>query len=297
MLATAGLAVFAMLIDGLGQNHLHARERYFWGIVGTVTVFMMLPISEPVWHFIPALQVVQFPLRFNAVLVVTCAVLVTLAMGTVLRHERKFQAALLLCAALGLVIPSIIALGTHLIYARVMGPPSINHLTKKVGAANAGTRVLLDAAEISRYNSFLPRWSTSDLFANKPEAVQAMKNLTTQPNKAYLVEGKGSVMVQRWQPPHIELAVKGETALQVGLLQFYYPGWVARLGEGSTRLEVGPSSPDGLLEVQVPPGRHRVRIERESLPEEQAGKIISGVSFALLGALIVGLRWKSRSIA
>jgi hypothetical protein len=171
-----------------------------------------------------------------------------------------------------------------------MGPPSLNRLTEKLGAANATTKVLLDAAIISRYNSFLPRWSTADLFADTPEAVQAMKNLTAQPDKATLVEGKGSVLVKDWRPPHIELAVNAETALQVGLLQLYYPGWVARLDGVSTRLEVRPSSQDGLLEVKVPPGKHRVLIEREPLPAERAGQMISGVSLALLGALALGWR-------
>jgi hypothetical protein len=290
MLTTAGLAVLAMLIDGLGQNRVHARERLFWGAAGIVVVFMMLPISEPVWRSIPVLHAVQFPLRFNAVLVAACAALVTLAMRTVLHRERKFQATLLLCAALGLVIPSIVALGNNLVYARVMGPPSLNRLTEKLGAANATTKVLLDAAIISRYNSFLPRWSTADLFADTPEAVQAMKNLTAQPDKATLVEGKGSVLVKDWRPPHIELAVNAETALQVGLLQLYYPGWVARLDGVSTRLDVRPSSQDGLLEVKVPPGKHRVLIEREPLPAERAGQMVSGASLALLGAL--ALWWR-----
>jgi hypothetical protein len=91
--------------------------------------------------------------------------------------------------------------------------------------------------------------------------------------------------VQRWQPPHIELAVKAETALRVELLQLYYPGWVARLDDGPIRLEVGPSSPDGLIEVKVPPGTHRIRIGRESLPEERAGQAISGVSLGGLAGI------------
>jgi hypothetical protein len=150
--------------------------------------------------------------------------------------------------------------------------------------------VLFDAAIISRYKSFLTRWSNPDLFADTPEAVQAMKNLTTQRGRATLVEGEGSVRVQRWQPPHIELAVKADAALRVDVLQLYYPGWVARLDDGSTRLEVSPSSPDGLLEVKVPPGTHRILIDRESLPEERAGQVISGVSLAGLAGFVLWLR-------
>jgi hypothetical protein len=149
--------------------------------------------------------------------------------------------------------------------------------------------VLLEAANISRYNFFLPRWRNPDLFADTHEAVQALKDLTTTSDKAFLVEGKGRVQVQHWQPPHIELVVKAETELQVGLLQLYYPGWVARLN-GTTRLEVRPSNLDGLLEMKVPPGTHRILIERESLLEERIGQTISGASLVLLGALVAGRR-------
>jgi hypothetical protein len=154
----------------------------------------------------------------------------------------------------------------------------------------------LEAAKISRYNSFLPRWGASELFADTPEAVQTTKNLTTQPDKAYVVEGKGSVLVKDWRPPHIELAVNAETALQVGLLQLYYPGWVARLDGVSTRLEVRPSSQDGLLEVKVPSETHRISIKREFLPEERAGQVISGVSLAVLAGFFLGLHFRRSPI-
>lgn len=51
---------------------------------------MMLPLSEPVWRSLPC-NLSSFPMRFNTVLLVACAVLVTLAISMVLQRERKIQ--------------------------------------------------------------------------------------------------------------------------------------------------------------------------------------------------------------
>jgi hypothetical protein len=121
-----------------------------------------------------------------------------------------------------------------------------------------------------------------------------MENLAARPDRASLVEGEGKVRVQRWHPPRIELTVQAETAVKVRVLQFYYPGWVAMADDGSARLEVGPSGPDGLLGVNVPPGTHRILIEREPLPEERAGQLISGVSLATLVGISLWMRSRRR---
>jgi hypothetical protein len=292
-LATAGLALLALLVGGLERNGIHARERFFWGAVGTLTVLMMLPTSDPVWRFIPALQQVQFPWRFNTVLLAACAVLVTLAFAAVLQGERKSRASLLLGASFALCLPSVLALGNQLALAREMGTPSLDRLAERFGGAGyPDLAARLNATQNDRYDSFLPRWAPQAKaevfrFANGARAQwDAGTNVTP---------GSAQIRIARWQPPLIELEVETDAEARIDLHQYFYPGWVARLDGGSTRLEVGPSRPDGLIEVKVPAGAHRIRIGRESLPGERAGQAISGASLVLLGALAVGRRRRSGS--
>ena len=114
--------------------------------------------------------------------------------------------------------------------------------------------------------------------------------LGREANGGALTQGLTRIQVTRWQPPTIELLVNTDIETRIKLHQYFYPGWAARLDDGSTRLEVRPSSLDGLLEVQVPSGVHRVLIRRESLPQERVGQVVSGVSLAFLGVLIVRRR-------
>jgi hypothetical protein len=278
-LASAALVLLAMLVGGLRKNCGFARERLFWGAVGALAVFMMLPPSEPVWRLIPSLQFVQFPWRINTVLTVACSVLVALAVGTVLHRESKFQAALLLGATLGLLLPSILALGNHLVLAREMNPPSLDRLVERLGADYPDLAMRLIAAKHSSSEYLLPRWLPRD----QKESSRLMDvSITAPPRGAvHFTQGPAQIHITRWQPPHIELAVTTGVETRINLRQYFYPGWVARLDGSPTRLQARPSRPDGLLQIQVPPGTHRVLIAREDLPEERAGQVISGISLAL----------------
>jgi hypothetical protein len=297
-LHSLGIIVGAMMLVAAGvwllgrktQPENERREAGFWIIVATLAFFMMLYPSKPVWERVAIIQMVQFPWRFGIVLTFAMIALVVLWADTLRKQRLSAYPAPALILSMVILYQVIPTLKDYLLIRHWTSVPSLDHLIEEMGGANATTKALLDAAKISRYNSFLTQWSPPDLFVDTPEAVLDMIKLTKKPDKAYLVEGMGSVTMQRWQPPRIELAVKAETALQIGLLQLYYPGWVARLDGGSTRLEVRPSSPDGLLEVQVPPGTHQVRIEREALPEERAGRIVSGVSLVGLAGFVLWLR-------
>ena len=292
-LATAGLALLALLAGGLGRKGTHARERFFWGGVGTLAVLMMLPASDPVWRVIPALQQVQFPWRFNTVLLAVCAALVTLAFATVLQGERKFVGFLLLGGSFALCIPSILALGIQLVLAREMGTPSLDRLAERLGTGYPDLAARLNATKNDRYDSFLPRWVPQE----SPESFRFENDVQARWGKGMsITQGSAQIRMTRWHPPHIELAVETGVEARINLHQYFYPGWVARLDDNSTRLEVGPSSPDGLLEVKVPPGTHRILIGREPLPEERAGQVVSGVSLVLLGALAMGRRRWSGSM-
>jgi len=165
--------------------------------------------------------------------------------------------------------------------------------------ADAGTGVsstydraamFLGAAKLSRYNSFLPRWSNPELFVDTTASVQSMEKLATRQDKARRVACNGDILITRWQPPQIELLINAETPLKVEVLQLYYPGWVARIDGGTARLDITPSSPDGLLEIRIPSGTHRIFMERESLPQERAGQSISILSIFILSGFGFWLR-------
>jgi len=273
------------------------RESTFWLLAAGLAFFMQLYPSKPLWDWLTVLQEVQFPGRFNTVLTLAMVVPVAFWIRAKEMSSVGREPAMWAIVALLVVLNSMPVLKRYPQYGLWSATPTLDGLISGVNEVRSKVRgsgsaemdhdaALLEAARISRYNYFLPRWSNPELFAETQESVREMEHLASRRDHAYLADGEGSVMVKRWQPPHIDLSVTAGTGMQVGLLQFYYPGWVARLDGGTTRLEVEPSRPDGLLKVEVPPGTHSIVIEREPLPEERAGQLISGAALLLLGAIV-----------
>jgi len=285
-----GVVVGAMMLVAGGvwllgrklQQGSARREATFWVVVALLAFFMMLYPSKPVWDRVAIIQMVQFPWRFGTVLTLAMVALATLWVDTLRNQQIAAQPAQALILTLILLYQAMPTFKDYLLIQHWTTEPTLAHLMEEIGGTDATAGALLGAAEISRYNSFLPRWSNLSLFVDTPEGVRAMEDVAATPDKAFLVEGEGGVRIRRWQPPYIELTVQAKTAAEVGILQLYYPGWVAIMDNAGARLEVGPLRPDGLVMVKVPPGRHRILIKREPLPEERAGQLISGVSLAVL---------------
>ena len=68
--------------------------------------------------------------------------------------------------------------------------------------------------------------------------------------------------------------------------QYYYPRWTASV-YGGLPLAIKPAMPEGLLEIEVPPGNHEVLLSIPATPAERVGCWISAVT-ALLGMVLAG---------
>ncbi|MDO8347223.1 MAG: hypothetical protein Q7S85_04945 [Rugosibacter sp.] len=273
------------------------REAGFWLGIACLAFFMMIYPSKPVWEAVAILQAVQFPWRLAAILTLAMTLLVTLWIDVALPKRFLAHPASALILGMLLLYQAIPTLKEYAQVGMWSMTPRLAGLTAVINKmeANAGAEggagygqaaVFLGAARLSRYNSFLPTWSNPELFADTAESVRALEKLASRPDKAWPVAGKGRVLVTHWQPPRIELLADAQTPMKIEVLQLYYPGWVARLEGVAARPEVAPSRPDGLLELQIPAGKHRVVIERESLDQERAGRMISILSMLVLSGYL-----------
>jgi hypothetical protein len=67
--------------------------------------------------------------------------------------------------------------------------------------------------------------------------------------------------------------------------QFYYPRWRARLLPDGKPLLIEPVFPQGLIEVQAPPGRQQILLEIPRGLDEQIGNWLSGLGILACGFL------------
>lgn len=137
---------------------------------------------------------------------------------------------------------------------------------------------------------YRPRWVPKDVF--QPEIVTELSN---KYNKVAITGGEGQLFIQQWKPREIILQTDATTDINLTLGQFYYPGWNAKLKGESSIISVQPSPQEGLLNLQVPPGNHKVIVSLNAGKEEWLGIIISAISALIALGLFFWFRNSDRA--
>ena len=277
------------LLTSAATNQLGTlRIVWFFVAVLGASIFMMLPLSDFVWRLFPRLQIIQFPWRICSVLTVAATVLAALGLDS-LRTPLTGQC-LLLVYFMGLGAVGGLAYTGEAMWSFVENAP-------KESLATNGYHL-----EVPEYR---PRWAvqpireTIDAVRKTPAEVEqetgsingiawvSLANNSADPLiGARFVHGAGDVSIKEWRSRHVALETSNKSASTIQVSQLYFPGWTAR--SGGRALVLRPSVPEGLIEIELPPGTHEIEIILEALSPEKVG---NRVGFASASLWVVLLAW------
>ena len=187
------------------------RLALFWITVALITLFLMNRPSAFVWNLARFLQFLQFPFRFNIMLVICVAALVPLAYPY-LKTAKVFT--VVLCALLGVWL----VVDVH--YSRT------NFFA--TGVANRNLRLDYEPLILRQMDApeMLP-------IPGNPSAMSSISGfdwfIATHPPRAVSLEAigrqsSGTVVVQSWQPRHIVLKIDALRSTVLKVNHFYYSG-------------------------------------------------------------------------
>jgi hypothetical protein len=275
VLTTIFLASGAYWLSRTSSDAKIKRAALFWTTTAAICFFMMTPVSKPLWKLIVVLQRVQFPWRFNIILLLATTVLLSLSLHAI---KRPFTPKLYVIGALALLlITSWIPLTFWAAWRNV--PLSDPQKEEKLEDVSNRLRQRKDVDE------YRPIWAALQSRNVNPfikELIQPGRNQS----HVELIEGMGRVSVERWEPGFILLKEESTGGMVLDVDQFYYPGWAAYMDE-SQPIALEPSSDKGLLRISIPGGRHLVRLSLERKRPEQLGRALSAISLALFLVLII----------
>lgn len=264
----SSLAYGAWLFSRM-QTHLAIRrELNYWLVIVFLSFLMTMPVSSFIWEWIPVLQKLQFPWRFNTILTLAAVTVFALAVSEhediqFLLHGRKPIAIWLLL--LGVLLGSELVYGFKPIFINRMGHENV-------------TKYLVTSRSPLEYR---PYWVPAERFSLGK--IGAFAAATPQVKSD---QTETSWQIKKWQPRSVVLAVNAVTESQLTLHHFYYPGWSGFIDSPATQLQVKPSA-TGLIQFPVPAGQHEVTLTLQPLPEERAGIAISFA--AILVWLVLGI--------
>lgn len=279
VMTVVGVGLSASFLARNSPDAFIRRQTRFWLVIAALAVFMMFPLSKPIYQLFPSLQMIQFPWRFNTVLTLAVSVLVAVGFASI---RKPYSDSVIIA----LVIGGALLLHWIPITARPLLETSLGNNPYLSGSPSPRKKLGHDTLE------YRTRWAMGDYEQLLLRLRDYQGNLT----KARIVDGDGNVTVQVWKPRHIVMLVDAKIESILEVSQFYYPTWTAML-DNKSLMAVQFSKPDGLVILSVPPGRHSLELRFAKTRYEALGMKVSFGTIIMLLCIqlfVSGRNWVRR---
>ncbi len=210
----------------------------FWITVCGFSVFMTLRLSWQLWdHIHPLHDAIQFPWRFNGLLCIGALALIAIFLANVSREVQPLR---------------IAYTGSLILVVIIWLCASCNVYLRNNADVPSGPRYT--EPSISDNDGWLLAWIA-------PGTQQRASLVASSGPKVRFREGGGSTQLLLWKPRKIELQTQSSTGGWIMINQLYFSTWEAELIDQGKRAMIRPAMPEGLIEVQAPPGNQHIEID------------------------------------
>lgn len=242
-----------MLVSVKQKKLLHDRLLLFSVCSFIFSLFMASNLSRPVWELgSSTLSFIQFPWRFLGLTTFFASIC-----GAFLLDKFK---TVVIKAIIGLII--ILPLFT--IYNSYLQPITYNYISKYTADDPCGTA--------GWSNEYIPTWVDECIpKGHKLEPVNIVRgnlsihNLIAKDNSRYIsfsTQGNGSIVFDK----------------------YFFPGWKLSIDGKTTPLKVSP--PYGLMQTDIPEGKHNVELVFTNTPIRIFANTISAITALILVLLM-----------
>ncbi len=260
------LAFVALLALAKTQGTIRGHIAFFAAITAGI-VFLMLPISRPVWDsFASVVAYVQFPWRWLIVSAFALAFLSGAAIHALPDAARDLASALAI---------ALIFVAANYAYTEPQRTEAVFNYQTQMEFEVKYRELLGDTV-----------WMTGARPQDSPLVEQYVNGEKLR--KAIALDAGATVETLRYGGQSTDLRVESSAATRVMVYTRYFPGWTATIDSQPAQVE--PYGEQGLILVRVPAGAHVVRLRFEDTPARQIGAIVSAIS------LIVALGLACRPI-
>ncbi|HEU4636974.1 MAG TPA: hypothetical protein VFS41_12390 [Edaphobacter sp.] len=224
--------------------------------VSAIILFLLTPLSSPVWHHLPELRFLQFPWRFVAVL----GAIFGFALALAFRPVRMRSGTVALLCTVVFAFP-----GYRVFHQYCYPEDTVARRLAVFRSANPGTDATDEYTPVEADNDYDNHrnpgyWLSPDPASAAPES--------SVPGPA---------------PRVLNLSPAAPTVLILNLRD--YPTW--HILRNGSPVPVRRSRPDGLVAIPLPAGPAKIEIRYVPMGDQKLGYICSGLAVSLLIALIL----------
>jgi len=239
-------------------------------------LFLMLPISAPLWELLPILSLVQFPWRLLALTAVTMAVLSGLAIQS--PGTDKLNAQVLILA--------LVAILGSFAYTLPQYTPTPEYAEEP--------RLSIEFELNYTDMRGMTAW-TKEMPETSPLVEQYLSGTNLITAEA-LGPGADLEMIRAGGASD-KVSVRSPEGTALRFYTYYFPGWRVYIdGERLPDEALRAETVYGLITVDIPPGEHQVLLRWGDTPLRLAGKLLTLACLVLAIGLVVVpsvLRWRA----
>jgi hypothetical protein len=293
MIAVALAAIIVCYFRG----SLPKREKNRWWIplaaIPIVVLFLLFPISRPVWHALPQMPFLQYPWRWLEAVEAPMAIFFVAAIWPANRNAHSRRGRILALAACAVIfMAATIYAGTT--FFQICYPEDTVASTLIGYRAGAGFEGMYEYeppnGDDSQIATGLPDAclvSDPTIVLGKPDPDDPDANPAWAPDQNTCQATFAEVGGLQTSPEHRSFATTIPHTGYLVLRLLRYPAWAIRLnGQPLTadQLAALPQRGDGLITVPVPSGPIHLTIDWTITPDVLAGRWLTALSILLLFA-------------
>lgn len=270
-----GLAQWVLAVPALAVL-LRGNRRTLGYFAGAALglIFLMLPVSTPIWRLVPGMPYLQFPWRLLGP--TNLALAVCAASGVAVLPDRRWRARVVAGALVATLLLALPMLYPPLWPPHFGGtaPEDIIGWERRnlaYGTTSTGDFLPTQAA-------LAPVHPADTLLASYSDSGPVDKI-----NRATIPDG-ASVEIVEHGPLRDRFDVSTPEKFVMRLYTFHFPGWRAYVDGEEVEIEV--AGPEGFITFWVPEGEHRVLVRFEETPVRKIGWAISALA---AGGLIIAM--------
>mgnify|MGYP005852424269 CR=1 FL=1 len=281
-LAAVGLAAVGLIAGVSIRCRVFTRAQrsflLFSVLVLALCIFMMLPLSTPLWENAPLLSLAEFPWRLLGVAGVPLAILA----GAAVNPLRAVVPGRARAAVAALMLVSILVPSFTYLFPRQPFPDFGRSQVGDIAAYELRTR----AYGTTSAGEFLPVWTVHHPTDSPMVADYEAGGSVDKIDRTSLPEG---VQVEELGRGYLwnSYRFRTDSPFAVRFNTLWFPGWQAYVdGEPAPSRA---SDPQGLIQVVVPAGSHVVLVKFTTTPVRVAAEVVSALT-VLAGLALVLLR-------
>lgn len=260
------------LLFGKEDEGRSARPLLLFLLLATLGIlWVMTPAAAPLWAALSPLSVIQFPWRLLALSSFTVSALGGLVIWRLLRLSENGEA-----ATGGALVMGILVVFASLGYAQ---PQALQPVEAWREDGRAVFQFESEHPDMYGYTR-----QVEQTFSASPLTPQYQDPdfSTDKLERLAILHGEGQILSHYSRGHSFGGEVELATAATVQIRVYDHPGWQVRVDGQAVDHRVSP--PYGLIELDVPAGRHRIDLRMGSTPIRAASATISAITlFVLVG--------------